>query len=459
MLDFSRRRFLQSAGSGFGYVAFSALAAQAAEKEKSANPLAPRAPHFPPRAKHVIMLTLQGGPSHVDTFDHKPMLDKYNGKGVGEVTGGSSRGGRKLLASPFKFAPQGKSGLMMSELFPHLAKHADDLCLINSMHTDVPAHPQALVHLHTGSFQFVRPSVGAWVLYGLGTENQDLPGFVTIKPPARLGGAQNYGSAFLPAMYQGTKIAGVGQSMGNIKNSKLSAAAQRKQIDLLQAMNNDLAKRHDLDTDGQIEGVIESYELAFRMQSAVPEVLDLSKETKSTLDMYGINEAKSKDFGQQCLMARRCIEAGVRYVECSHGGWDQHSALRSKLSANCLATDQPIAALIADLKQRDLLKDTLIVWGGEFGRTPSAKSTDGRDHNATGYSMWMAGGGVKGGIRHGETDEIGATAAVDKVHIHDLHATMLHLLGLDHERLTYRYAGRDFRLTNVYGEVVKKIIA
>ena len=224
-------------------------------------------------------------------------------------------------------------------------------------------------------------------------------------------------------------------------------------------MNNDLAKRHDLDTDGQIEGVIESYELAFRMQSAVPEVLDLSKETKSTLDMYGINEAKSKDFGQQCLMARRCIEAGVRYVECSHGGWDQHSALRSKLSANCLATDQPIAALIADLKQRDLLKDTLIVWGGEFGRTPSAKSTDGRDHNATGYSMWMAGGGVKGGIRHGETDEIGATAAVDKVHIHDLHATMLHLLGLDHERLTYRYAGRDFRLTNVYGEVVKKIIA
>ncbi len=463
MLDLSRRRFLQTSGCGFGYVAFSALAAQAAEKANSKNPLATKSPHFPPRAKHVIFLTMRGGPSHVDTFDYKPMLEKHAGKTPGETAGAAnSQKGRKLMPSPFKFAPRGESGIQISELYPHLSKHADDLCLLNSMETDVPAHPQALVHLHTGNFQFVRPSVGAWVLYGLGTENQDLPGFITIKPPARLGGAQNYGSAFLPAVYQGTKIDGVGQSIRNIKNSKRSTREQRKQIDLLQAMNNDLASRHQSEqqiSDGQIEGVIESYELAFRMQRAVPEVLDLSDEPQSVLDLYGASGTKTKDFGQQCLLARRCIEAGVRYVECTHEGWDQHKNLRAKLSSNCEATDQPIAGLLADLKQRDLLKDTLIVWGGEFGRTPAVKNDDGRDHNAAGYSMWMAGGGVKGGIRHGESDELGIAAVVDKVHIHDLHATMLHLLGLDHERLTYRYAGRDFRLTNVYGNVVTKIMA
>jgi hypothetical protein len=463
MLDFSRRRFLQASGCGFGYVAFSALAAEAAKKAGAGNPLAPKTPHFAPRAKHMIFLTMQGGPSHVDTFDYKPSLKKYAGKSPGDVAKGlNGQKNRKLMPSPFKFAPRGKSGIMISELYPHLSKHADDLCLLNSMHTDVPAHPQALVHLHTGSFQFVRPSVGAWVLYGLGSENQDLPGFITIRPPARLGGAQNYGSAFLPAMYQGTKVDGVGKSMSNLKNAKLSRDAQRRQIDLLQAMNRDLAGRYASDqssTDSQIDGVIQSYELAFRMQSAVPKVLNMSDESQSTLDMYGVGNKATQNFGQQCLMARRCIEAGVRYVECTHTGWDQHKSLRAKLTSNCQATDQPIAALLADLKQRDLLKETLIVWSGEFGRTPAVKNDDGRDHNATGFTTWMAGGGVKGGIRHGASDEFGIAAAVDKVHIHDLHATMLHLLGLDHERLTYRYAGRDFRLTNVYGNVVKKIIA
>ena len=454
----SRREVLRGAACGFGYLAFAGLASQAAASE-SQNPLAPKAPHFKPRAKRVIFLFMQGGPSHVDTLDYKPQLEVDDGKPAG-TQGGNARS-RKYMKSPFKFQQHGESGLWLSELLPNLASHADDLCVLNSMYTDLPNHPQASIQMHTGNIQFVRPSMGAWVLYGLGSENQELPGFITINPLSRIGGAQNYGSAFLPAAYQGTRLGGEGESLANasvphIANRQLSIEQQRHQLDLLQAINRDR-----LETDkvnGELEGVIESYELAFRMQGAVPKLMDVRDETQSTLEAYGVGEKATDSFGRQCLLARRFAEAGVRFIELSHPGWDQHNGLRARLTANCTAIDKPIAALIQDLKQRDLLEDTLLVWGGEFGRTPGAQNPDGRDHNATGFSMWMAGGGVKGGQRYGATDEHGIKAEENKVHIHDLHATILHLLGLDHEKLTYRYSGRDFRLTDVYGRVVQEIM-
>ncbi len=462
MFDLSRRSLLKTTSCGFGYLAFSALATEAAAKEYK-NPLAPKPTHFTPRAKRVIFMCMRGGPSHVDTFDYKPMLEKHAGKSPGEVAGGlNGQKGRKLMPSPWKFSKQGESGLPISELYPQLSKHADDLCLINGAYTDIPNHPQALVQLHTGQFRFVRPSVGAWVLYGMGTDNQDLPGFITIKPPSRLGGAQNYGSAFLPAIYQGTRLGQPGQALrdatiGNLANSQFSSDVQRKQVDLLQSLNTDALSRNPVNS--QLEGVIESYELAFRMQTAVPRLMDVSNESADTLKLYGVGGGPTDDFGRQCLMARRFAEAGVRYIELTHEGWDQHSSLRAKLGSNCKATDQPIAALLTDLKQRDMLKDTLVIWGGEFGRTPAVKKDDGRDHNSTGFSMWMAGGGVKGGMRYGATDDFGIAAAVDKFHVHDLHATMLHLLGIDHKKLTYKFQGRDFRLTDVHGELVKPILA
>ena len=471
---FSRRDALKTTGCGFGYLAFSALAAEAANPETQkpkakspktkspeyANPLTPRDGHLPAKAKRVIFLCMRGGPSHVDTFDYKPELAKYDGKNPGiEAKGLNVQKGRKLKRSPWKFNPAGKSGLPISDLYPHLAKHADDLCLLNGSYTDIPNHPQALVQLHTGNFQFVRPSMGAWILYGLGTDGQDLPGFITIKPPARLGGAQNYGSAFLPAVYQGTPINNLGptDAIGNIRNSKYNGTLQRMQLDFLQSLNRDAAKGNP--SNSQLEGVIESYELGFRMQSAVPAVMNLSSESARTLKSYGVGETLTDEFGRQCLMARRFAEAGVRFIEITHEGWDQHNSLKSRLTRNCGATDQPIAALIDDLKQRDMLKDTLIVWSGEFGRTPAVRRDDGRDHNATGFTVWMCGGGVKGGMRYGATDDFGISAVEDKMHVHDLHATTLHLLGLDHTKLTYRYAGRDFRLTDVYGRVATEIIS
>ena len=463
MFELSRREMLRTTSCGFGYLAFAGLATESSMAADFANPLAVKKTHFAPRAKRVIFMCMQGGPSHVDTFDYKPALEKFAGKSPGSVASGlNKQKGRTLMPSPWKFKPHGKSGLLISDLYPQLAKHADDLCLVNSMETDLPNHPQALVQLHTGEFQFVRPSMGAWVLYGLGAENQNLPGFITIKPPSRLGGAQNYGNAFLPAVYQGTPIVRPGQTLrdakiANIVNRHLPGDLQRKQIDLLQAMNREL---HARNTDSsQIEGVIKSYELAFRMQSAVPKLMDVSGESKATLEAYGIGAGRTDDFGRQCLLARRFAEEGVRFIELTHAGWDQHNGLKARLTANCGATDQPMAALLADLKQRGLLKDTLVIWGGEFGRTPAVKKQDGRDHNAGGFSFWMAGGGVKGGIRYGASDEFGIAAAVDKMHIHDLHATVLHLLGLDHTKLTYRYAGRDFRLTGVAGAVAKGLIA
>ena len=460
----SRREMLKSVSCGFGYLAFAGLAAEAAIKEKESydNPLAAKIGHHAAKAKRVILLCMQGGPSHVDLFDYRPGLTKHAGETPSEAIGGSvnAQKGRKLMPSPFKFSPQGESGLMMSELWPHLSKHADDLCVINSGHTDIPNHPQAIVQLHTGSFQFVRPSMGSWVLYGLGTENQDLPGFVTIKPLNRLGGAQNYGSSFLPAVYQGTRIGFNGEtslSVNNIQNRQFNDTVQRQQIDLVQAMNRRLGERQP--GNSEIDGIIESYELAFRMQSAVPQLLNLDGETKETIENYGIGTKETDDFGRQCLMARRFAEAGVRFIELTHSGWDQHQQLRKKLTDNTRATDQPIAALLADLKARDMLKDTLVIWSGEFGRTPSVKNDDGRDHNATGFSLWMAGGGVKGGQRYGSTDEFGISAVENKFHTHDMHATALHLLGLDHTKLTFNYAGRDFRLTDVHGHVAKGIIA
>jgi hypothetical protein len=454
---FSRRAMLQAAGSGFGYLAFAGLCGQATAAYE--NPLAPKPPHFPARAKRVIFLSMRGGPSHVDTFDYKPQLEKDDGKTASAEGRGN---GRALLKSPWKFVPSGESGLPISELYPHLSRHADDMCLLNSMHTDVPNHPQAFLMMHTGNFRLARPSMGSWILYGLGTESESLPGFVTISPPTRFGGAQNYASGFLPAICQGTAIgqSGIRSSdarVGNITSNHLSPELKRQQVDLVQAMNHDLLQRKQVSPE--IEGVIQSLELAFRMQTALPQVLDLSKESQDTLDMYGIGNGPTDDFGRQCLMARRLVEAGVRFVECCHEGWDQHGNLTARLTANCRATDQGMGALLADLKSRGLLKDTLVVWGGEFGRTPSAQGSDGRDHNGTGFSMWAAGGGVKGGMRYGATDPHGFTAVDDRMHIHDLHATILHLMGLDHTKLTYRYSGRDFRLTDVFGEVATKIIA
>ncbi len=451
----TRRDLLKTVSAGFGWLAFKGISAQLAAAENS-GPLAPRAPHFSARAKRVIFLCMQGGPAHQDTFDYKPKLSADSGK-----PGVAKGGGSKLFGSPFTFSQHGQSGLWISELFPNIAQHADELCLLRGMHTDIPNHPQAFVQLHTGSSQFVRPSLGAWTLYGLGTENENLPGFVTIAPPIQFG-AQNYGSAFLPAVYQGTRLGaqkgeGGTASVENIRNSQLSSGLQRQQLDLVQSMNRDFLASQS--ANAEVEGVIESYELAFRMQGEVPRVMDISKESPETLKMYGVGAGVADGFARQCLMARRMAEAGVRYIEVCHAGWDQHQQLHNKLTANAAATDKPIAALLTDLKARGLLEDTLVIWGGEFGRTPDSRKADGRDHNAKGYTMWMAGGGVRGGLSYGATDDYGYKAVENPTHVHDLHATVLALLGLDHEKLTFKYAGRDFRLTDVHGRVVKEIFA
>jgi hypothetical protein len=459
---YSRREMLTMLSSGIGWLAFSALA-------QAKSGLAAKAPHFPAKAKRVIFLTMRGGPSHVDLFDYKPELIARNGRAASL---GRDSAGAKLFGPVHPFAQFGKSGQWMTTLYPKLAQHADDLCIVNSMNTDLPNHAQAFVQMHTGSFQFVRPSVGAWTLYGLGTENENLPGFITLNPPADNGGAQNYGSAFLPAICQGTKIGGSqlpdlyaallnkdvapGPPMKNIERTSVPRDLQRAQLDLIRGLNE-----RKMERDGhhpEIEGAIESFELAFRMQSEVPDVLDLRGEPKHILELYGIGKGKDQ-FARQCLLARRLAEAGVRFIEiASPVQWDHHNRLREQLATCCGATDQPIAALLTDLKARDLLRDTLVVWAGEFGRTPYAQSGDGRDHNHKGYSIWMAGGGVKGGLTYGATDEIGYKVVRDSMHIHDWHATLLHLLGLDHTKLTFNYGGRNFRLTNVSGTVAHQIV-
>jgi hypothetical protein len=459
----SRRDMLRLAACGFGSLAFTGLVAQAAAAagpailgpdDQPLSPLAPKKPHFTPRAKRIIFLCMAGAPSHVDTFDHKPELASRDGQ--------TFRGNAKLLASPWKFRQSGKSGLWISELFPNLAKQADELCLLRGMKAEIPAHAQASIQLHTGSFQFVRPSMGAWTLYGLGTENENLPGFIAINPRSENGGAQNYGSAFLPASFQGTPVrvgggrGNTGDAIPHIDNERLATPVQREQLDLLQRLNRERLKREK--EDRELEGLIESYELAFRMQAEVPDLVDFADEKKETLELYGVGKEPTDGFARQCLLARRFAEKGVRFIEVSHGGWDTHRNLREELAKQCSEIDQPIAALLADLKRRGMLDDTLVLWGGEFGRTPYAQGGDGRDHNAKGFTMWMAGGGVKGGVSHGGTNEVGDTAVEGVMDIHDLHATILHIAGLDHERLTYRHAGRDFRLTDVKGRANTAIL-
>ena len=458
----SRREMLRSAAAGFGWLAFNGLHAAGAVVN---NPLAPIAPRFRPRAKRVIFLFMAGGPSQVDTFDYKPELTKKHNVKVSTAVDGPV-----LFQSPWEFRPRGQSGMMVSDLLPHIAMHADDLCVINSMHTDHGAHPEAILQMNTGSFLFARPSVGSWVTYGLGTENQSLPGFITISPQFQGGGALKHSSGFLPAACAGTQISDGGPGNGAgpaslkdyklpfMQNAQFDTTAQRHQLDLLAKLNAERL-RHDPANDA-IEGITQSAELAFKMQLEMPEVMSIAKESPKTLELYGIGDGKPTDhFGRACLMARRFAEAGVRFVQVNHSFWDDHTDIINNHPKHARETDQPVGALLADLKQRGLLDDTLVLWGGEFGRPPLLNKNKGRDHNNKGFSMWLAGGGSRAGIRYGSTNETGANAEQDKVHLHDLHATMLHLLGLDHERLTYRYAGRDFRLTDVHGHVVKGVLA
>ena len=464
----SRRSLLQNSASGFGYLALSALMAQQKGVASGVeNALAARKPHFPARAKRVIFLFMKGGPSHVDTFDPKPLLTRDHG---GKYPFAEPRikfaETGKLLKSPWSFKQYGQSGLPVSELFPNVAQCVDELCIIRSMHGTNPAHGGALLKLHTGSDTQVRPSIGSWVTYGLGTENENLPGFITICPTLAHGGVNNWGAAFLPAYCQGTPIgnAAVASDQAQVKhirNPKLSADVQRQQLNLLAEMNQD-----HLGVAGMnqaLEGRINSFELAFRMQMAMPDAQNVDSETAATKKLYGMENPITANFGRQCLMARRFIERGVRFVQVTHSDsevqWDQHGALYKNHSKNAAEVDKPIAGLLKDLKSRGLLDDTLVIWGGEFGRTPTAQGTDGRDHNPHGFTMWLAGGGVKRGISHGATDDYGYYAQENKVHIHDLHATILALLGINHERLTYGYAGRDFRLTDVEGHVVKEIFS
>ena len=456
----SRREILRRASAGFGSVALAALLAErAAAAPVGGDALAPKVPHQRPRARRVIFLFMPGGPSQVDTFDPKPALTRDNGKPSPKAYLGQTR---KLLASPWKFRKHGESGLEVSDLFPHVASCADSLCVIRSMVGDDVNHPGGCLLMNTGERVATRPSLGAWVTYGLGTENQNLPGFIAIGPGPLIEGARQYGAAFLPAANQGTFVSDLRNPIRNLKNLHVSQDRQRDELDALRRLNEiNLESRAD---DSRLSARIESFELAFRMQREAPGAFDLSGESELTRRLYGIDQAATDVFGRQCILARRLVERGVRFVQLYHtsGGfqpWDQHSDLKGGHTRNALATDLPIAGLLKDLKARGLLEETLVIWGGEFGRTPAAEGTDGRDHHPFGFTMWLAGGGVRGGLVHGSTDEFGWDAVLDRVHIHDLHATILHLLGLNHEKLTYRHSGRDYRLTDVYGNVVKNVLA
>ncbi len=460
-LFLTRRRALQLAGCGFGHLAFAGLA--------GGNP----ATHFAPKAKRVIFLFMQGGVSHVDSFDYKPRLEKDDGKMAGfddarALANTGKRGGTQRVMKPlWKFSQHGECGRWASDLFPQMNKHVDKMTFIHSMHTEGVAHGPATLFLHCGATSFIRPSMGSWVVYGLGTENENLPGFVSIAPSSGNGGPRNYGNAFLPAKFQGTAIGKAGGPASDLIIRNLKNAAdpkvQREQLDLLAALNAEQLKQTPGDTEA--EAVANSYELGWKMQQNAPDILDVTKETAATQKLYGLGTKETDTFGRQCLMARRLCEAGVRYVQVTYGdnganpAWDQHSNLPQH-GIHAKAVDQPIAGLLADLAQRGLLKDTIVWWGGEFGRTPYAQQNGtGRDHNPGGFTTWLAGGGFKPGTAYGATDEFGAAAVENKVHMHDLHATILNQLGMDHEKLTFRYSGRDFRLTDVHGQVVKEIIA
>ncbi|HAH45007.1 MAG TPA: DUF1501 domain-containing protein [Planctomycetaceae bacterium] len=458
----SRRDMLRQSSAGFGSLALAALLG--GKSQAGQTPFEPQ-PHFTPKAKRVIFLFMHGGPSHMDTFDYKPQLQKDSGKPLPfDKPKIFSAQTCNLLGSPWKFQRHCESGAWVSELFPHVAGCVDDLCIINSMYGSNSRHGGALLELHTGSDTFVRPSMGSWITYGLGSENQDLPGFITVCPTLTHGGVNAYSSSFLPADFQGTPIGNASIPADRalipfISNkSGVPYSIQRKELDFLQQMNREHLT--DSGPDADLEGRINSFELAYRMQMAAPELQDISDESEATQKMYGLDQDITKNFGRQCLMARRFAERGVRFVQITHSyKWDQHSGLKSALPRNCMEVDQPIAALIKDLKSRGLLEDTLVLWGGEFGRTPVSQGENGRDHNPQGYTMWMAGGGIKAGLQYGATDDYGYYAVKNKIHVHDLHATMLHLLGLDHQKLTYKFAGRDFRLTDVHGEVMYDLFA
>ena len=457
----TRRQFLQRCGMGFGALSLAGLlgetVAQSADAEDNGlnlSALAPRQPHFVGKAKRVIHIFAQGAPSQVDTFDPKPLLAKYEGKSIPGVGG-------VAMSSPFKFQKYGRSGIEVSEVFPNLAAHVDEMAIIRSMYTDIPAHEVATVFMNTGSLRLPKPSLGSWVLYGLGSENQNMPGYISLRPGGMPpGGSQNWQSAFLPGVYQGmsvnTQAPSVEQMIQNIKSPFTPLKEQRRQLDLVHKLNE--LHSQNLQKDAQLEARLEAYEMAFKMQVEASDAFDISREPESVRTMYGNSRQ-----GQQLLLARRLLERGVRFLQVWAGGWDHHNDIEDRLRQKATEIDKPIAGFLADLKQKGLLDSTLVIWGGEFGRKPSrdrnGNENPGRDHNNRGFSMWLAGGGVRGGMIHGATDEFGGSAVENKVHVHDLHATILWLLGFDHQKLTYRYNGRDFRLTDVKGKVVRDLLA
>lgn len=466
----SRRDALKSIACGFGYLSAAAIASREAAAAK--NPLLPKQPHFAPRAKRVIFIFMQGGPSQVDTFDYKPLLEKHDGEerafdDARVLAKTKQIKKHRIFQSPWKFKQHGQCGQHVSELFPHIAEHVDDLCFLKGMHTDGVAHGPSTLFMHTGSINLVRPSVGSWMLYGLGSENDNLPGFITLQPSMGNGGPRNFSNAFLPASYQGTPVSRAGTAakhaqIRNLSNPATTAQRQRDQFQLLRQMNQ--VQMQSQQGDEELEAVVNSYELAWRMQQHAPDVLDLADEPEHVLRMYGIGKEGTDDFGRQCLMARRLAQSGVRFIQVNYADntnnprWDQHSNLE-RHAEHAFNTDQPVAGLLADLKQRGMLEDTLVWWGGEFGRTPYAQSNGtGRDHNPYGYTNFLAGGGTKAGFSYGETDEFGHHAIAGKVHMHDWHATLLHIMGIDHEQLTFLHNGRPFRLTDVHGEVVHEIL-
>jgi uncharacterized protein (DUF1501 family) len=464
----TRRELLQFSACGFGQLALTAMAAQYAsggevESERSSG-LGSKLPHFAPQARRIIFLFMWGGPSHVDLFDPKPQLAAESGKPLSPQAVGSDRPQLgTLLGSPFKFRQHGQSGIWISELMPRLAQQSDRLCVVRSLHTEGMAHGEALLRLHTGQANLVRPSVGAWISYGLGSESDSLPAFITISPPRGHGGVQNYGNAFLPAVHQGMAIGSAEVPISkavvpNLVNPNRDPSTQRQQLDAIQKLNS--VHQRDAAGDSRLEALIASYELAFRMQSTLPQMMSLSDESRATLEAYGVGTEPTDNFARQCIMARKFAERGVRYIQVSTNyTWDHHQKENEGHVAEAAKVDQPIAALLADLDQRGLLDDTLVLWGGEFGRTPMAENSDGRGHHPQVFTVWMAGGGVRAGLTYGSSDEYGYRPVENPVHMHDLHATLLHLLGLDHQRLTFRHAGRDFRLTDVYGRVVHDLIA
>ena len=459
-----RRRFLSDLGAGFGSLALAGLLADESTAVDNDDVLAPRPSAVIPRAKRVIMLFMFGGPSHIDSFDPKPRLVAEHGRPLPfakpRVLSFPLRHGN-LVGSPFRFRRHGASGAAVSEVFPEVAGHVDDLCIVNSMHCTNPRHGGAVLEWHTGTDTFIRPSLGSWLVYGLGSENRNLPGYVTICQALSQGGANNFSSAFLPAACGGTPLGRDGTSTAEAKfpfiKPAASQAVQRKELEMIRRLG-----RNQLELTGAdraLEGRIASFELAFRMQAAAPEVQALETESRATQALYGIDDKATEDFGRQCLLARRFSERGVRFVQCNSNGWDHHSGLESSMRSMARSVDKPIAGLLTDLESRGLLDETLVIWGGEFGRTPTAENGNGRDHNPHGFSMWMAGGGVRPGIVYGRTDEYGYYAVENKVHFHDLHATILHLMGIEHQQLTFRYSGRNFRLTDIHGETVDDLVA